>query len=308
MSGTPAATSRSRSRSTTCPYGTLLLPQNADPTNGGQPKATNYLRPYRGYGGIGVRDWTGYNDYHSIQVSVNRRFSRGFAFGVAYTGMKRKAIGTFDPFLSEADNTARNYTFNASRPHSLVINYNYELPKASDKWNNLFSRLALDGWQISGITIVQSQNRGGFTYAFTRTRRRTTCRGNGGQRRVSLVCDPNLPSSERTFDRQFRTECIKPGGGPSDPYYLGTSTNDEYHPPGYINHDITFFKNFAIGSRSLQFRAELYNAFNTTQYQDVDTSAVFDYNTGVQTDRNFGKLTGATQSARRIQLGARFTF
>ena len=51
------------------PYGTLLLPENADPTNGGQPVATNYLRPYRGYGGIGVRDWTGYNDYHSIQVS-----------------------------------------------------------------------------------------------------------------------------------------------------------------------------------------------------------------------------------------------
>ena len=73
------------------PYGTQLLPQNADPTNGGQPKAANYLRPYRGYGGIGVRDWTGYNDYHSIQVSVNRRFAQGFAFGVAYTGMQRKA-------------------------------------------------------------------------------------------------------------------------------------------------------------------------------------------------------------------------
>lgn len=30
--------------------------------------------------------------------------------------------------------------------------------------------------------------------------------------------------------------------------------------------------------------------------------------TGVQTDANFGKLTGATLSARRIQLGVRFTF
>ena len=86
------------------PYGALLLPSNADPTNGGQPLATNYLRPYRGYGGIGVRDWTGYNDYHSIQVSVNRRMSKGLAFGVAYTGAKRKSIGTFDPFLSEAAN------------------------------------------------------------------------------------------------------------------------------------------------------------------------------------------------------------
>jgi len=298
------------------PYGTLLLPQNADPTNGGQPKATNYLRPYRGYGGIGVRDWTGYNDYHSIQVSVNRRFSRGFSWGAAYTGMKRKSLGTFDPFLDEATNKARNYTFSNSRPHSLAINYNWELPKASTHWDNLFARLALDGWQISGITIAQSQNRAGFTYAFTGAPTNDLS-GNGGQRRVTLVCNPNLPSSERTFDRQFKTECIKPGGGPDDPYYLGTSTNDEYQPPGYINHDITFFKNFAMGSRSLQFRAELYNAFNTTQYEGVDTSAVFDYATcpssttcnSQNTDTNFGRVTGVRANTNRIiQLGLRFRF
>jgi hypothetical protein len=288
------------------PYGTLLLPQNADPTNGGQPIATNYLRPYRGYGGIGIRDWIGYNDYHSIQVSVNRRFSHGFAFGTSYTGMHRKSIGTFDPFLSEAVNKARNYTYSASRPHSLVINYNYELPKVP--WNNLLSRLALDGWQVSGITVLQSQNRAGFTYAFTGAPTNDLS-GNGGQRRVTLVCDPNLPKGQRTFDRQFRTECIKPGGGANDPYYLGSSTNDEYNPPGYINHDITFFKNFAIGTRSLQFRAELYNAFNTTQYEGVDTSAVFDFATGQQTDTAFGRITGVRANTNRtIQLGLRLRF
>ena len=294
------------------PYGTLLLPENRDPTNNNQPIATNYLRPYRGYGGIGVRDWIGYNDYHSIQVSVNRRFSHGLAFGGAYTGMKRKSIGTFDPFLSEEANKARNYTYttgnNGSRPHSLVINYNYELPKVSGRWNNLFTKIALDGWQISGITVMQSQPRGGFTYTFTGAPTNDLS-GNGGQRRVTLVCNPNLPSSQRTFDRQFNTDCIKPGGGPGDPYYLGTSTNDEYHPPGYINHDITFFKNFAIGSRSLQFRAELYNAFNTTQYEGVDTSAVFDFATGQQTDANFGRITGVRANTNRIiQLGLRFRF
>ena len=91
---------------------------------------------------------------------------------------------------------------------------------------------------------MQSQPRNGFTYAFTGAPR-PTLSGNGGTRRVSLVCDPNLPRSERTFERQFRTECVQPGGGASDPYYLGTSTNDEYNRSGYINHDITFFKNFA---------------------------------------------------------------
>jgi hypothetical protein len=290
------------------PYGTQLLPENADPTNGGQPKAMDYLRPYRGYGTIGVRDWTGYNDYHSIQVGVNRRFSRGFAFGASYTGMKRKAIGTFDPFLSEADNKARNYTYQNSRPHTFVINYNYEFPNASNRWDNLFARLALDGWQVSGVTIFQSQNRAGFSYTFTGAPTNDLS-GNGYARRVTLTCDPNLPSSERTFQRQFRTECISPGGGPNDPYYMGTSTLDEYHPPGYVNSDITFFKNFAIGSNTLQFRAELYNAFNTTQYEGVDTGAVFNYQTGIQTDQNFGSITGVRANSNRvIQLGIRFRF
>jgi hypothetical protein len=170
------------------------------------------------------------------------------------------------------------------------------------------SKIALNGWQISGVTIMQSQNRAGFTYAFTGAPTNDLS-GNGGQRRVTLVCDPNLPSGERTFQRQFKTECIKPGGGASDPYYLGTSTNDEYHPPGYINHDITLFKNFAIGTRSLQFRAELYNAFNSVQYEGVDTAAVFDYNTGVMTDANFGSITGVRANSNRvIQLGLRFRF
>ena len=62
------------------------------------------------------------------------------------------------------------------------------------------------------------------------------------------------------------------------------------------------------GTRRLQFRVELYNAFDTDQWTATDTSAIFNYVTGAQTDANFGKLTGATQSARRIQLGVRFQF
>ena len=290
------------------PYGTLLLPQNADPTNGGQPVATNYLRPYRGYAGIGVRDWEGYNDYHSIQVSIDRRLSHGLAFGVAYTGSTRKALGTFDPFLTEDANYARNYTFNNSRPHNFVVHYNYKIPGLTSKWNNPIVRGVLDGWQLSGITTAQSGTRSGFSYTFTGAPTNDLT-GNGGTMRVVLTCDPNIPRSERTFERQFRTECIKPGGGPSDPYYLGTSTNDEFMGLGYINHDVTFFKNFAIGSRNLQFRAEMYNAINSVQFTSVDTGAVFNYATGEQTDQNFGSITNVRGNSNRvIQLGIRFTF
>ena len=129
--------------------------------------------------------------------------------------------------------------------------------------------------------------------------------------RVVLTCDPNIPRGDRSFDRQFATECVTP---PTDQFKLGTATNDEYRGPGFMNWDISVFKSIPMGgSRRLQLRVELYNAFDTDQWNGVDTSAQFDYPAYLagrfeQTDSNFGKLTGATFSARRIQLGARFTF
>ena len=63
------------------------------------------------------------------------------------------------------------------------------------------------------------------------------------------------------------------------------------------------------GTRRLQLRVELYNAFNTDQWTAVNTSAnVRLHDRRADQHGNFGKLTGATYSARRIQLGARFTF
>ena len=89
---------------------------------------------------------------------------------------------------------------------------------------------------------------------------------------------------------------------------------------GYINHDLTFFKNIRMaGRRTLQFRMELYNAFNTTQYSNYNTNVQYSWAsyqqylaTGdpsvlVQTNASVGLITAARE-ARRIQLGLRFTF
>jgi hypothetical protein len=166
-----------------------------------------------------------------------------------------------------------------------------------------------DNWQVSGITSILSGTYGSITYGFsgvpTGTQTGTGSIG-GGLSRVDVVCDPNLPRSERTFARQFRTECVKP---PSDALRLGNAMNDELRGPGYMNWDISIFKNIPLGGmRRLQLRLELYNAFDTDQWTAVDTGAQFNFLTGQQTDAAFGQLTGATFAARRIQLGARFTF
>jgi hypothetical protein len=308
-------------------YGTRRLdlnPSAADPTrNGTQARDDFFFRPFVGYSNISQHEWRGYNTYHSIQVSVSRRMTDGFGWGVSYTGSTRTSLGTFNPFLTEEQNRLRNESKSGSRPHNLVINYNYLVPGLSNLWDNAIARGIGDGWQLTGVSTFQSGTRTGFTFGFSPSRADELTTGGPGGTRVTLVCDPNLPRGQRTEDRQFRTECVQmPGpttagnafGGylldPSDMFYLGSSLGDEWLGLGYVNHDLSLFKNFAMGgTRNLQIRVEFYNVFNSVQWSGVDTSATFNPNTGEQTDTNFGTVTGTRGgSARVIQLGARLTF
>ena len=75
-----------------------------------------------------------------------------------------------------------------------------------------------------------------------------------------------------------------------------------------MNHDFSLFKNIALPwqRKTLQFRAEFYNALNAMEVSTVNTTAQFD-TTGKQTNAAFGQVTAARDS-RRIQLALRFTF
>ena len=116
-----------------------------------------------------------------------------------------------------------------------------------------------------------------------------------------------MPTQPKATSTRSRTECVAP---PTDRFRLGTALQDEYLGPGYVNWDFSIFKNVPIGgARRLQFRAEIYNLFDSDQWTTVNTNANFDFATGALTNASvFGSLTGVTLSARRIQLGARLTF
>jgi hypothetical protein len=310
------------------PYGYAYQASSLDPTNvvGGQaqPLPDDFLRPYVGYGTITQREFTGYSNYHSLQFAVTRRRSSdGLSYGAAYTyELVNKSLVAIDPFVP--DNRARNYTSAGRRPHVLVFNYSYDIPNLSRKWNHVATKAIFDNWQISGVTTLTTGTYGAITYSYSNVptgalsgtgaiNAPITPNGAPSASRVVFTCDPNLPRGERTFEHQFRTECVAP---PSDPFRLGTALQDEYLGPGYMNWDISVFKNVPLGgARRLQFRVELYNAFNSDQWAAVNNVAAvnsvanFDYTTGALTNPAvFGRLTGSTLSARRIQLGARLIF
>jgi hypothetical protein len=283
---------------------------------------TNLIRPnYPGRGGITQRVFLDelYRNYNAIQLEVRRRLVGGLAWAVNYTGSVTKQYAAYDWFRSAEENEARNTHKNGSRPHNLKVTYNWMLPGVSRfMGNNVLAKGVFDGWQLSGISTFLGGTWSNFGYNFSGAApNATTLTGGLGGSRVVIVCDPNLPRSERTFQRQYRTECVRPPGpltNASDTLYQGTGrgagTEDARMGLGYINHDMTLLKNFSIGNgRKLQVRAEAYNVFNTTQYQGVNTTATFDFATGVQTNTNFGSISGVRANSNRvIQLGVRLSF
>src|SRR5262249_19973424 len=168
-----------------------------------------------------------------------------------------------------SDNRARNYNSSGRRPHTLTVNYAYDVPDIARLLkDNVAAKAILDHWQVSGVTSVISGAYGNFSYVYTNVPSGAlsgTGSIDGGGSRPDIACDPTLPASQRTYSRQFKTECIAP---PSDQFRLGNARGDEFHGPGFMNWDISFFKNIPLGAqrRQLQFRTELYNAFNSNQW------------------------------------------
>jgi len=286
------------------PYGSNFLPQNQDPTSPGRPLPANFFRPYPGYDGINYREFSSTSNYHSMQVQVNRRFARSLQYGVSWTWSKAMDFvdGNFSNVATYAPLRAWNYgKAGFDRSHNLVLTWNWSLPKASQRWNNVFSRLALDHWMLSGIASFISGEPLGVGFATTDN---ADIAGGGDGVRTVILATPVLPKSERTFDRYFNTSALgRPARGA-----FGNAPKDVFRGPGINNWDLSVFKNFPIGSeaRVLQLRIELYNVFNHTQYSAVDTAARFAPD-GMQTNTRLGQITGA-HPPRQIQLSARFSF
>jgi hypothetical protein len=121
--------------------------------------------------------------------------------------------------------------------------------------------------------------------------------------RINVTGDAVLPKSERTFSRNFKTEVfqVPPVGT------VGNSARYTMRGPGVNNFDIAIFKNFPVREAlRIQFRWEMYNAFNHTQFSGFDATARFDAQ-GKQVNARFGEMTSA-RLPRQMQFALRFLF
>jgi hypothetical protein len=297
-------------------------PQNANPQNPSTALPAEFLRPYRGYQNINFREHGGTSDYHGLQVQVNRRYIRGLQFSAAYTFGKTLGVADED---EGGYSTARplddwfRAPYASSQAHNLVFNYTWDLPNASRAWDNAFVRAVLGNWQLSGENAFVS---GDWSPVFLATTDNFDFTGgdggagtnvappNGGDVRVvrpRIVGDamsgnrnaaPGQPGSWLNIDAFAR---------PSGRGDYGDASRTVFQLPGIINWNISFFKNFPLGgSKRLQFRWEIYNLLNHTQFSTLDNTARFDA-AGAQVNSAFGKATAA-RNPRIMQGAIRFTF
>jgi hypothetical protein len=183
----------------------------------------------------------------------------------------------------------------------LNLSYVIDLPKASRILPSRATKFVLDNWQVSGITTFASGFPTGVGFSTVDT---IDITGGGDGGRINVTGKAQLPWGERNFERFFNTSVFaRPARGD-----FGNAPRDVFRQPGIANWDISLFKRFPLRNeqRSLTFRWEMYNAFNHTQFNAVDTTARFDA-AGNQTNARFGQVTG-TRLERRMQLGLRFSF
>jgi hypothetical protein len=259
----------------------------------------------------------GFADYHAFQLSVDKRFSNGLAYQVAYTFSK--ALDENDGwFGAEGKNVADPYNPRASLspagfdiPHLLTVNANYELPVGRGKQyssGNHAVDYIIGNWQVNGILTVRSGQR----YSVTDNNGDPANTGNvgwAGYEQADLVGDPNSGSCPNGVHVHSQTCWINTTAFQAPA--LGTFGNlrpDPYSAQRYWNVDFSIFRAFPIfgEQRKLEFRAEAFNLFNTVIFAAPGSDVS---NTGA-----FGKVTTTAgpspngDNQRIMQFGLRFMF
>ncbi|HBB98686.1 MAG TPA: hypothetical protein DC054_25165 [Blastocatellia bacterium] len=275
--------------------------ENRDPFTASSAKNSDFLRPYRGYADINQNTWGGTSNYNSLQVQVNRRYTHGFQYGIAYTYSKSFDYANDD--TSDVNNGRPYKAFNYSasdfdQTHILTANYIYDVPGLSRHWNHRLVRLLFDNYQISGTTSYVSGKPKNLSISYTSgtatiTAGQTCPAGSiqtsstvctmitdftGGQvnARPNILCDPmrNISGADPTgLAFSINVSCFT---NPTALGQIGNMSRNAVRMPSIFNNDLAFFKNVKIGEkREIQLRWEIYNIFNHTNFRDIDGSMTF---------------------------------
>jgi hypothetical protein len=274
-----------------------------------QPPSFTQIFPYPNLSAVGMLESRGAANYHALTTRLEKRYSKGLTFLLNYTFSKTltdvdaSTVGVALGAGAFGPNTIRNLKDNKGpavfdRPHQMNLSAVYEPPFF--RTGPRITRLLLGGWQIAPIWTA-------YTGAYL-TPGNFNVQNTGA--RPDVLRNPNLSRGERTIDRWFDTEAIQN----ATPGRFGNAGKGIIQGSGVNNWDVNLAKNFHFTERHrLQFRAELFNAFNHAQFDDPVLQPLVRDTAGRVLNPSAGKVTSASdfgfrQTERVIQFGLKYNF
>ena len=283
-------------------------------------KTTTYgqlLRPYPQYVNIyNPAAANFYTFYNGLQAKVQKRLGQGGNVLVSYTfaNVNGTADGTtlftgtqtgyMQDFVN-VRNEVSQLTFNI--PQLLTGSYVVDLPFGKGRHflstQGAFVDKVVGGWGLNGITTYRSG------YPLVMTAQTTNILENlwvGGVIRPNFAagCDKNSTPYSSAYDKVnqwFNTSCFTQ----PDNYALGNEPRVDpvVRGQGVANWDFSLFKGTSIGDRiNVQFRAEVFNAFNRVQFGLPNAACCSASN------QNFGKVSTQQNNPRQYQFALKTTF
>jgi len=283
--------------------------------------------PYLGFSPAGILEFATATDtkYNSLQATLRKQFSHGFQMQAAYTWSK--ASGT--EWLYNDPDVAKYGPNPAYRPQRLAISYVWNLPGVSKE--GVIGKV-VNGWAVSGVTVAQDgfpltpyDDRGGTifglgggspvestpTYAAGMGPANIPTSGSVEQRLGGANGGPGYFNKAAFTAPPTNIGAINGVGGGTG---WGNAGLGLLLGPGQFNWDVSLSKTTKVGGiregATLQFRAELFNAFNHAQFNapGVGTNSL---STGAGVDVNnatFGQITSTSVNPRLVQFGLKYIF
>jgi hypothetical protein len=236
-------------------------------------------------------------NYHSLQISLNRPFTRGMFVKGAYTwskAMNRQdddGWGTID--WNHPSVLSKNYgPAGFDRTHMFQLGFVAELPSGNGK-SGALNAIARN-WSLNGIFSYVS----GIPF---------NVRAPGS----SVNAPGNLQSADLVG-----TPTKLGGIGGGNPYYdpsawapvtevrFGNTGRNTVRSPSWANLDLSLFRKFPIKQINLEARIEAFNLTNTPHFCGPDTGCP----NGDVSSSGFMTITTAQPDERQIRLGLRLEF
>ena len=266
------------------------------------PAATQKDRPFPQFSGVTLLAPTlGDSAYLAGVLRFEKRFGKGFSILTTYTWSKfldntsdaGSALGASGGPYSDYYNRRADWgpSDNDIRQR-LTWSSLYEVPfgKGRAHLANHPIGYLVGGWGVGSVVMLQT----GPAFTVT-TQTNSTNAFSAGALRADVLRPPALAGGERTLARWFDTGAFRQPAN----YTFGNQGVNLLRGDGMVNFDFSILRNFNFSeSKRLQFRTEIFNAFNHPNFRTPGRALG---------GAGFG-VVSSSFPGRRIQLGLRMTF